>query len=87
MLEIARVDGEGTGEEMIVKQIIVVDPSEDPRVEIDNEGRDLIPAHLRCKRCSGTGNELMFMYRRCQACGGDGFSQGNEEQVRERVGN
>lgn len=72
---------------MIIKQIVVIDPSKDPRVKIDNEGRDLIPAHLRCKRCGGTGNELMFMYRQCQACGGDGFSQGNEEQVRERVGN
>lgn len=72
---------------MVVKQIIVIDPSKDPRVIADNEGAALIPEHQRCTRCVGTGNELMFMYRRCQACGGDGFSRGNETAVRERVGN
>lgn len=32
-----------------------------------------------CKRCDGTGNELLSMYRKCQACNGDGISKGNED--------
>lgn len=42
--------------------------------------REQIPEPERCKRCTGSGNELMFMYRRCQACMGDGRSRGNEAQ-------
>lgn len=72
---------------MVLKQIIIIDPSKDPRVKSDNEERDLIPESQRCGRCAGTGNELMFMYRRCRACGGDGFSQGNEAQVAQQLGN
>jgi DnaJ-class molecular chaperone len=71
----------------VIKQIVVIDPNKDPRVIIDNEDAALIPEHQRCQRCGGTGNELLFMYRQCQACGGDGFSQGNEEEVKERIGN
>jgi DnaJ-class molecular chaperone len=25
-----------------------------------------------CRRCEGTGNELLSLYRRCEACGGSG---------------
>lgn len=50
----------------------------DHRVESDNRSAALIPEADRCKRCEGTGNELMFMYRRCAACWGSGKSQGNE---------
>jgi hypothetical protein len=73
--------------EMTIKEVIAVNPLDDPRVQIDNEQAQLIPAHQRCQRCEGTGNELMFMYRRCQACGGDGFSRGNEAAIKERVDN
>ena len=72
---------------MVIKQIVIIDPTKDPRVIADNERRDLIPAVQRCARCGGTGNEMLFMYRQCQACGGDGLSRGNEAEVKERLGN
>lgn len=60
---------------MEIRQVIIVDASKDPRVILDNERSEWIPETLRCERCEGTGNELLFMYRRCQACGGDGYSR------------
>lgn len=50
----------------------------DPRCKSDLEYAETIPESERCKRCDGTGNELMFMFRRCRACEATGRSRGNE---------
>lgn len=43
-----------------------------------------------CKRCGGTGNEMLSMYKRCSDCGGTGHSMPREilrthEQPTERL--
>jgi len=67
---------------MKVRRVIVINPKNDPRVKADNYLAAAVEPTMRCERCDGTGNELMFMYRRCQACGGDGISRGNEATVK-----
>lgn len=52
--------------------IQVLDPDHDPRVILDNQRRERIPASERCDRCGGTGNEHLFTYRECEDCGGSG---------------
>lgn len=37
--------------------------------------------HKLCKRCSGTGNELLSMYRRCIDCDGKGIDRGKENEI------
>jgi hypothetical protein len=52
----------------------------DPREYMDRKYAETIPEAERCERCTGTGNELMWMYRRCKACEGTGRSRGNEHE-------
>lgn len=56
---------------------------EDHRVLGDARRAARIVEGSRCKRCHGTGNELMWMYRACQACRGDGVSRGNEHEFKD----
>lgn len=39
------------------------------REQNEADGRPL------CKRCGGTGNEILLKYRRCSECGGSGVAQ------------
>lgn len=55
----------------------------DWRAASDLQRAHRIRADIRCKRCEGTGNELMFMYRECPACKGTGVSRGNEYEFRD----
>ena len=55
----------------------------DPRVKGDNERAKRIPEKFRCRRCQGTGNELMFMYKRCEACNGSGIVKNKEDHIKE----
>ena len=51
---------------------VLAHAGDDPRVRADDAKRDVIPVPLRCPRCEGTGNELLFMYRCCMVCSGSG---------------
>ena len=44
----------------------------DHRVVSDLQHAATVPMNLRCGRCDGTGNQLMFMYQRCINCNGTG---------------
>lgn len=39
---------------------------------IDNFHIDEVPGKKICKRCEGTGNQLLSMYQKCEACNGTG---------------
>lgn len=58
---------------VVSKDAVLANAGNDPRVQFDRAKRDKIPEPLRCPRCEGTGNELLFMYRRCAQCGGSGM--------------
>ena len=50
-------------------------------VRRDNDRAVAITPEKRCRRCGGTGNQLLAMYQQCCACGGDGITRGNEEAI------
>ena len=51
-----------------------MEATDDWRVRMDNERAAAIPAAEQCLKCSGTGNEFLFMYRKCSDCDGTGVT-------------
>lgn len=57
-----------------------IDPNRYPpriRGDVIRTNDNIDKGNKLCKRCGGTGNELLSMYRKCAACEGTGVH--NEE--------
>lgn len=48
------------------------------QMDYRTRNKNVMDNHKLCKRCDGTGNELMSMFRRCIKCNGSGINTTEE---------